>query len=139
MWRRFPGPLPTTLTHVTALEPSGTTAAVEQADYSDRLARATTRDVLAAYVGLTKPRIIELLLLTTVPVMFLAARGVPDVWLVVATVVGGTLSAGSANALNQPGTAAITTLGMKRISRWTSRMCRRPRRAGSTPPEPSYL
>jgi heme o synthase len=58
------------------------------------------RDVLAAYVGLTKPRIIELLLLTTVPVMFLAQRGVPDLWLVVATVAGGTLSAGSANALN---------------------------------------
>ncbi len=62
--------------------------------------RSGLRDVLAAYVGLTKPRIIELLLLTTVPVMFLAERGVPDVWLVVATVVGGTLSAGSANALN---------------------------------------
>ncbi len=58
------------------------------------------RDVVAAYVGLTKPRIIELLLLTTVPVMFLAQRGVPDVGLVVATVLGGTLSAGSANALN---------------------------------------
>ncbi|MFT4008585.1 MAG: heme o synthase [Nocardioidaceae bacterium] len=58
------------------------------------------RDVVTAYVGLTKPRIIELLLLTTVPVMFLAAGGVPDLWLVVATVVGGTLSAGSANALN---------------------------------------
>ena len=36
------------------------------------------RDVVAAYVGLTKPRVIELLLLTTVPVMFFAARGVPD-------------------------------------------------------------
>ena len=62
--------------------------------------RGSARDVLAAYVGLTKPRIIELLLLTTVPVMFLAARGVPDLGLVVATVLGGTLSAGSANALN---------------------------------------
>jgi len=62
--------------------------------------RATARDVVLAYVGLTKPRIIELLLLTTVPVMFLAEGGVPDLWLVVATVVGGTLSAGSANALN---------------------------------------
>ncbi|HET6562608.1 MAG TPA: heme o synthase [Marmoricola sp.] len=62
--------------------------------------RSRLRDVLAAYVGLTKPRIIELLLLTTVPVMFLAERGVPDLWLVVATVVGGTLSAGSANVLN---------------------------------------
>ncbi|HET6700120.1 MAG TPA: heme o synthase [Nocardioidaceae bacterium] len=61
---------------------------------------ATVRDVVAAYVGLTKPRIIELLLLTTVPVMFLAQRGVPPLGLVVATVVGGTLSAGSANALN---------------------------------------
>ncbi|MDT0203635.1 heme o synthase [Nocardioides sp. AE5] len=58
------------------------------------------RDVVAAYVGLTKPRVIELLLLTTVPVMFFAARGVPDLWLVVATVVGGTLSAGSASAYN---------------------------------------
>jgi protoheme IX farnesyltransferase len=62
--------------------------------------RATARDVVGAYVGLTKPRVIELLLLTTVPVMFFAQRGVPPVWLVVATVVGGTLSAGSANALN---------------------------------------
>ena len=58
------------------------------------------RDVLGAYVGLMKPRIIELLLLTTVPVMFLAQRGVPSLGLVVATVLGGTLSAGSANALN---------------------------------------
>ncbi len=58
------------------------------------------RDVLAAYVGLMKPRIIELLLLTTVPVMFLAQRGVPDLGLVASTVLGGTLSAGSANALN---------------------------------------
>ena len=40
--------------------------------------RATVKDVVAAYVGLTKPRVIELLLLTTVPVMFFAARGVPD-------------------------------------------------------------
>jgi heme o synthase len=58
------------------------------------------RQVLAAYVALTKPRIIELLLLTTVPVMFLASGGVPQLWPVVATVLGGTLSAGSANALN---------------------------------------
>jgi len=56
--------------------------------------------VVAAYVGLTKPRVIELLLLTTVPVMFFAARGIPELGLVVATVVGGTLSAGSASALN---------------------------------------
>ena len=62
--------------------------------------RATVRDVVTAYVGLTKPRVIELLLLTTVPVMFFASRGVPDLGLVVATVVGGALSAGSASALN---------------------------------------
>jgi len=61
---------------------------------------ATLRDVVAAYVGLTKPRVIELLLLTTVPVMFFAQQGVPSLGLVVATVLGGTLSAGSANALN---------------------------------------
>jgi protoheme IX farnesyltransferase len=59
-----------------------------------------TREVVQAYVALTKPRIIELLLLTTLPVMFLASGGVPSVSLVAATLVGGTLSAGSANALN---------------------------------------
>jgi protoheme IX farnesyltransferase len=53
-----------------------------------------------AFVALTKPRIIELLLITTVPVMFLAAGGVPHLWLVLVTVVGGYLSAGGANALN---------------------------------------
>jgi protoheme IX farnesyltransferase len=62
--------------------------------------RPTAKDVIAAYVGLTKPRVIELLLLTTVPVMFFAARGVPDLGLVVATVVGGTFSAGSASVFN---------------------------------------
>ncbi|MEU0282855.1 heme o synthase [Streptomyces sp. NPDC088147] len=53
-----------------------------------------------AFVVLTKPRIIELLLITTIPVMFLAAQGVPDLWLVVTTCIGGYLSAGGANALN---------------------------------------
>lgn len=53
-----------------------------------------------AFVALTKPRIIELLLITTVPVMFLAAQGVPDLWLVLVTCIGGYLSAGGANALN---------------------------------------
>jgi len=52
------------------------------------------------YVSLTKPRIIELLLVTTFPVMFLAQRGLPAVWLILATLVGGTLSAASANTLN---------------------------------------
>jgi protoheme IX farnesyltransferase len=53
-----------------------------------------------AYVALTKPRIISLLLITTIPAMILAAEGVPPLWLVAATVVGGTLAAGGANAIN---------------------------------------
>jgi protoheme IX farnesyltransferase len=55
---------------------------------------------LGDYVALTKPRIIELLLVTTVPVMMLAARGWPSSALLAATLVGGTLAAGAANALN---------------------------------------
>lgn len=62
--------------------------------------KAGFKDVVMAYVGLTKPRVIELLLLTTVPVMFFAERGIPSLGLVLATVVGGTLSAGSASAFN---------------------------------------
>ena len=57
-------------------------------------------DVVRAYVALTKPRVIELLLVTTIPSMFLAARGFPSPWLVLATLVGGTMAAASANALN---------------------------------------
>jgi heme o synthase len=56
--------------------------------------------VVGAYIALTKPRIVELLLMTTVPVMFLADGGVPSLWLVAATVLGGTMAAGSANTLN---------------------------------------
>jgi protoheme IX farnesyltransferase len=56
--------------------------------------------VVRAYVALTKPRIIELLLVTTVPTMFLAARGLPSLPTMVYVVLGGTLAAGSANALN---------------------------------------
>ena len=62
--------------------------------------RATFKDVVAPYDGHTQPPLIELLLLTTVPVMFFAARGVPGLGLVVATVIGGTLSAGSASVFN---------------------------------------
>jgi len=60
----------------------------------------TRRERLAGYVALTKPRIIELLLVTTVPTMFVAEGGVPSVPLMAATVVGGTLAAGGANAIN---------------------------------------
>ena len=69
--------------------------------------RATVRgrggrvDTLRAYVALTKPRIIELLLVTTVPTMVLAERGMPSPWLMAAVVIGGTLAAGGANAINQ--------------------------------------
>src|SRR6185437_10381068 len=66
----------------------------------DSSAKAAWRETLSAYVALTKPRIIELLIVTTIPVMFLAAHGVPSLWLVLAVTVGGYLSAGSANALN---------------------------------------
>jgi heme o synthase len=60
----------------------------------------SARQSTAAYVLLTKPRIIELLLVTTVPTMFIAARGVPPPWLVAATLFGGALSAASANVIN---------------------------------------
>ena len=62
------------------------------------LARA--RHAAAAYLGLTKPRIIELLLVTTVPAMFLAAGGVPPLRVVLTTMIGGCLAAASANAFN---------------------------------------
>ena len=58
------------------------------------------RTRIGAYVALTKPRIIELLLVTTVPTMIVAERGLPSPWLVLATVVGGTAAAGGANAMN---------------------------------------
>ena len=67
------------------------------------LAGAPARGVkatIAAYVALTKPRIIETLLVTTVPTMFLAAQGLPRLSLVLTTLAGGTLAAGGANTLN---------------------------------------
>ena len=57
-------------------------------------------DTVRAYVALMKPRIIELLLVTTVPTMVLAQGGIPSPWLVGAVVLGGTLAAGGANAIN---------------------------------------
>jgi protoheme IX farnesyltransferase len=55
---------------------------------------------IKAYVSLTKPRVVELLLVTTAPVMILANDGLPGLWLVIATLIGGSLSAGSASAFN---------------------------------------
>jgi protoheme IX farnesyltransferase len=63
-------------------------------------ASLSVRDVLKGYLALTKPRIIELLLITTVPTMIVAANGWPKAWLIVATLIGGTLAAGGANAFN---------------------------------------
>lgn len=61
-------------------------------------ARALSR--ARAYLMLTKPRIVELLLVTTIPTMILAAGGIPSIWLMIATVIGGSLAAGGANAFN---------------------------------------
>lgn len=62
--------------------------------------RPSLRRTVTAYVALTKPRVIELLLVTTAPVMILAEGGLPSIWLVLATLLGGSLAAGSANAFN---------------------------------------
>lgn len=68
---------------------------------STALASASTRGAkIRGYVALTKPRIIELLLVTTLPTMFVARRGVPSAGLMLATLVGGALAAGGANAIN---------------------------------------
>jgi protoheme IX farnesyltransferase len=61
---------------------------------------APARHRSLAFLALTKPRIIELLLVTTVPTMIVAERGLPSLWLIAATVVGGALAAGGANAVN---------------------------------------
>ncbi len=67
---------------------------------AETLQRARPVERVAAYLALTKPRIIELLLVTTLPTMVVAARGLPSLGLIVATLVGGSLAAGGANALN---------------------------------------
>src|ERR1700688_1513713 len=63
-------------------------------------ARHSLAEVLRGYLALTKPRIIELLLVTTIPTRVVASNGIPGLWLVVATLVGGTFAAGGANAFN---------------------------------------
>ena len=63
--------------------------------------RRSPRTIGSAYLQLTKPRIILLLLVTTVPSMILAAGRVPSLWLISATLIGGMLTAGGANAINQ--------------------------------------
>jgi len=86
---------------VTATDPRPPTSTrrADQRRPAGSLGRRAGRTV-RAYVALTKPRIIETLLVTTVPTMFLAADGFPPAWLVLVTLVGGILAAGSANTLN---------------------------------------
>jgi protoheme IX farnesyltransferase len=76
------------------------TALTERSAVPARRLSTTVRARVAAYVALTKPRIIELLLVTTLPAMMLAARGWPSWGLLISTMVGGTLAAGAANVFN---------------------------------------
>lgn len=72
----------------------------ETATHATTAPRRSLKQVVGPYVALTKPRIIELLLITTVPTMILAQRGFPSWWLIIATLIGGAAAAGSANTLN---------------------------------------
>ncbi|GAB77197.1 protoheme IX farnesyltransferase [Austwickia chelonae] len=81
---------------MTTLPPRRHSAPTEDHEATGPAPAATFGD----YMSLVKPRIIELLLVTTFPVMFLAQRGIPSPWLIAATLIGGTLSAASANILN---------------------------------------
>ena len=77
-----------------------TTAGARESAGAPRGSSRRIGRTLRAYLALTKPRVLELLLVTTVPVMILAQGGFPDIWLVLATVLGGSASAGSAAAFN---------------------------------------
>src|SRR5436190_18614882 len=99
-----------------ALKPTGSEVRVTVVDAGDVVAHplrtrpsafrrggsrlGSLRATIGAYVALTKPRIVELLLVTTVPTMFLAAGGVPAMATVIGTLIGGTPAAGAANSLN---------------------------------------
>ena len=78
--------------------------------------RTRARSVLAGYLSLTKPRVIELLLVTTIPAMLLAGRGHVDLVLILNTLFGGMLAAGGANTLNCVADADIDKV-MKRTAR----------------------
>jgi protoheme IX farnesyltransferase len=110
----------------TPLAGPGSRSAAGRRTGSLREAVRRSRATVGAYLGLTKTRIIEQLLVVTVPAMFLAARGVPPVWLIVATLVGGAMAAASAHALNCVADADIDAV-MKRTAR-------RPLARGEVPP-----
>jgi protoheme IX farnesyltransferase len=96
-----------------------------------RAAPAGWLDQVKAYVELTKPRIIELLLITTVPAMVVAERGWPGLWLVLATMIGGTLSAAGANTINN-----VIDRDIDRVMRRTKG---RPLPSSRVKPQPALL
>jgi heme o synthase len=83
-------------------EPPGDQIALAQVEepITETASTRSAGDTVRAYVALTKPRIIVLLLITTVPPMMLAVHGFPNAWVVLATLIGGTLAAAAANACN---------------------------------------
>lgn len=84
-----------------------------------------------AYVSVTKPRIIELLLVTTVPTMILAAQGWPDPWIMIAVIVGGALAAGGASTFNNVYDADIDRL--------MTRTAHRPMASGAISPRAGWI
>ena len=78
----------------------GRVSSTSRATVSDSKRSWSLGRSVRAYIALTKPRVIELLLVTTAPAMVLAERGIPSLWLVLGTLLGGAMSAGSANAFN---------------------------------------
>jgi protoheme IX farnesyltransferase len=87
--------------HVSMLDAAAGSDVDETAASSDELTVShSVLDSIRAYISLTKPRIIELLLVTTIPTMFLAAGGLPTFGIALATFLGGALAAGGANTLN---------------------------------------
>lgn len=80
--------------------PEGEPATPESTGGTGSTGGGDLRETIGAYVRLTKPRIVVLLLITTVPAMILADGGLPSVWLILATLAGGSVAAGSANAIN---------------------------------------
>jgi protoheme IX farnesyltransferase len=91
----------------------------------------SVRDRAAAYLALTKPRIIELLLITTVPTMIVADQGLPSGWLILATLAGGALAAGGANALNM--------FVDRDIDKLMARTCKRPLVTGTITPRSALV
>jgi protoheme IX farnesyltransferase len=88
------------VTHVPNAFPVAATASAGSPTSAGLPPRRSPQVVGRALVALTKPRIIELLLVTTVPTMLLAQRGLPSLRLILVTLIGGTLAAGSANTIN---------------------------------------